>query len=274
MVELPELEVITRDLVKEVAQSTVVRLDILSPFCRVLKDQNLDSFRGEIFRIIRSGSIVVIELDSPFALTVEFSPVAHFDLRSDDSTVGAGYTREEVGDQFSITLDFDARLVFNDPANTSIVKVIPTSWIPAETTRIDTLNLSREDFVHLIYKKKRSILISVLTDPELFEATPGEYYANEICAYSKINPMTRVANLSGQALLDVFNAFHSVLHRAIDLGGSSIGSMVRVNRKNRSDYVSEARLRPDGSCGTCNGKLVRKIISNKTALYCSVCQPV
>ena len=124
----------------------------------------------------------------------------------------------------------------------------------------------------MINKKKN--IKNILLDQK-FVSGIGNIYANEILFYCKIHPNRpgfKITNKDTKKII-LFSKF--VIEKAIKYGGSTIRDF-----KNTKGLIGSFQRefnvykRENQNClrKSCNGKIIRKFISNRSCFFCNSCQ--
>ena len=125
-----------------------------------------------------------------------------------------------------------------------------------------------------IFSKKERNIKNFLLDQK-FVSGIGNIYASEILFLCKINPLKKVKKLSKNECIKIIKFSRKVLNIAIKKGGSSIRDFKNISG-NSGNYQKEFKVyqRENLSCfrKSCNGKIKKKFISNRSTYFCNICQ--
>ncbi len=136
---------------------------------------------------------------------------------------------------------------------------------------VDPLTVSREEFVCLL-QAKRGRLKPLLMHQQVI-AGIGNIYANEILFRTKLHPNREVQRLREAAVIGLYDMMQSVLHEAIDCGGSSVKDFFAPDGtegqyKNRHlVYGKEGQ-----PCPNLCGRIIRRLQSERSSFFCPACQ--
>ena len=103
----------------------------------------------------------------------------------------------------------------------------------------------------------------------------GNIYASEILFLSKINPIKKVKILNSTECSKIIVNSKKVLLNAIKKGGSSIRDFKNTEGTKGSFQNDFNAYHRDGlRCKriSCRGKIVKKIITNRSTFFCNICQ--
>jgi formamidopyrimidine-DNA glycosylase len=171
-------------------------------------------------------------------------------------------------------------LFFNDQRKFGWVRLLPTNEImnldffkkigPEPLDRNFTWQILRERLL----RRPNSTVKAALLDQTVI-AGIGNIYADESLWGAKINPTTRISNLS----LGQFRALHKelifVLKLAIEKGGSSDRNYVNAEGK-KGSYMAFARVfrREGQACPRCGTTIIKSRVAGRGTHTCPHCQPI
>lgn len=130
-----------------------------------------------------------------------------------------------------------------------------------------------EYFKKFIRNKKKNIK-SLLMD-QTFTSGLGNIYVNESLFLSKINPLRICNSLNKNEIKNLILNIKKILKFAISKGGSSVRDF--QNTLGKSGHFQEffrVYGQKNKKCSriSCNGKIKKIAISNRSSFYCSRCQ--
>ena len=135
----------------------------------------------------------------------------------------------------------------------------------------EPLTISEPDFVSL-FRGRRTPIKAALLNQSLLHGV-GNIYADEALARAGIRPRRQAARVTRRELLALRQALLDVLHRAIELGGSSVSDYVDAEGI-AGFFQLEHRVyaRAGQPCRAC-GTPIRKItIGGRGSHFCPQCQ--
>ena len=103
----------------------------------------------------------------------------------------------------------------------------------------------------------------------------GNIYANEILFMSRINPNKKIKLLRNKDCTQIIINSKKVLLNAIQKGGSSIRDFKNTDGNEGSFQDSFKVYQREGLiCKriNCGGKIVKKVITNRSTFFCNFCQ--
>ena len=121
--------------------------------------------------------------------------------------------------------------------------------------------------------RKRRIPIKALLLDQAVLAGVGNIYADEALFLAGVRPGRRAARLTRQEAEKLAQAVVRVLKRSIETGGSSISDYVAPDGSD-GGYQDERRVyaRKGQPCLDCGATIVRRVVAQRSAHYCPVCQ--
>jgi formamidopyrimidine-DNA glycosylase len=176
-------------------------------------------------------------------------------------------------------LDNGKHVAFSDMRKFGTIKLITDSQARAkEFAPIgpepldDAFKIS--DFKKALAKKPQGYIKTVLMDPSIVSGI-GNIYSDEILFASKVLPDRKVSSLSDSEMRRIFNNTKKILSKGIDFGGDSMSDYRNpYGKKGEFQLHHQVYGRKHEDClrRECNGKILRKVISGRSAHYCKECQ--
>lgn len=140
----------------------------------------------------------------------------------------------------------------------------------------DALEMSTDHWVESCSKSAREIKVLLLDQKTV--AGIGNLYASEILHRARIHPSQSAKSLKADALERLNEAVQSVLQKAIEYEGSTLGDGTYRNALNQSGrYQNEHRvyMRAGEVCSVCRAaEIVRIVQAQRSTFYCPGCQPI
>ena len=128
-------------------------------------------------------------------------------------------------------------------------------------------------FLQFIKDKKRTIK-DLLIDQK-FVSGIGNIYASEILFLSKVIPHKKIKLLGNKECSQIISNSRKVLLDAIEKGGSSIRDFKNTDgNKGNFQNTFNVYQREGKNCKriNCKGKIIKKIITNRSTFFCNFCQ--
>ncbi len=148
--------------------------------------------------------------------------------------------------------------------------------IVARDTRYDgpgaePLTITIKDFATLFHGRRTPIKAALLNQSLLHGV--GNIYADESLFHAGIRPRRYAGRLTRAELVRLHTALQTVLHKAIELGGSSVSDYVDADGV-RGFFQLEHRVysRTGQPCIVCSAPIQRIIVGGRSTHFCRNCQ--
>lgn len=173
-----------------------------------------------------------------------------------------------------LRLDNGKELRFRDP------RKFGRMWLVEEDESVvgklgpEPLEINQREFINL-FEGRHGNLKPLLLD-QTFIAGIGNIYADEALWYARLHPLHHAESLTRAERARLYRAIQKVLHRAIDVGGTSIDVMYkRVNGASGGFQDSlRAYERADRPCRRCGTPIQKTIVAQRGTHFCPHCQVV
>ncbi|HVF53215.1 MAG TPA: DNA-formamidopyrimidine glycosylase family protein [Actinomycetota bacterium] len=278
MPELPEIEVLRRDLEKEVVGRRIKDVEV-RPGTNAMKIIRRHGRRKEfqdllvgakVDRIGRSGRRIVFHLDSDHALVVDLGDAGHLFKTSASDPVA---TNTHI--IIAFTIGGQMRII--DPNRSGEVYVTPSADLEAEndSSAIDPLEqqVTWHHFSALLQEQGQPMK-DLLMD-EKFICGLGDIYSDEILFAAGIKFDRQSDKLSSQDVRRIYRALIEVLQEAVKARGTTWG------RKNFRDlhgapggWQLELKVyeRDGEACRRCRNEIVKEEFKDGFTYFCPQCQ--
>lgn len=289
MPELPEVETVRIGLSKLLPGKKIVGVvhDTDKSFPNVESDVQQFLIGAKILEVKRRAKVLIIELSTKYSLIIHLKMTGQLVFRSNDDQerFGAGHPNNsligELPDKSTrVILDLgDSKLFFNDQRKFGWMRLVPTPEIP----NIDffkkigpeplSADFTADVFIERLKRRAKSGIKAVLLDQTVL-AGVGNIYADESLFGAKINPETKVQDISSKQLKELYTALIAVLKLSIEKGGSSDRNYVDAKGR-RGSYLSFAQVfRKNGQpCPRCGTIVEKTRVAGRGTHWCPVCQP-
>ena len=279
MLELPEVEVLRKDLEKEVVGKRVKEViistaSIVKPFHRT-RPELVDALAGrKIEGARRRGKVVFLDLDEE--LTWVIDPGATSSLHRETANEPAGDDTHMV-----VTFTIGGAIHISDPnkepsASTGVVATEESlEQAGVSPDALDPLddNPTWMDFGQRLHAADRA-LRSVLTDGETIVGL-GDVYADEILWEAGLRHDRDSASLSTQEVRRLYRAMQEVIHAAIKQRGSSLDEVeheVAVDEEGEAAEHLKVFGREGLPCYRCRQPILKTRIKKGVYTYhCEQC---
>jgi formamidopyrimidine-DNA glycosylase len=272
MPELPEVEIIRRQLRKELVGARIERCEAFLPRL-VTYPTPLGYRRGlsgkRILGVNRRGKYLLLELDGERELVVHLGMTGSLVLST---------PRKERPRHTHIVFHLeDGRdLLYVDPrtfGETALLRrgdYIPLRGLHSMGPEPLEDGFTCESLASALQGKCR--VKSALLDQSRI-AGIGNIYADESLHRAGIDPLRRLDGLSPEEIERIHVAVREVLLEAIARGGSSVSDYVDLRGEKGSFQDIHRVYRREGeSCPACGATIRREVISGRSSYYCPRCQ--
>jgi formamidopyrimidine-DNA glycosylase len=277
MPELPEVEVIRRDLEKEVVGKKIKTVEVAG-LRSIRRHKQKKEFIGaleghKILSVARRGKYLVLRLDGPEALIVHLGMSGQL-LRAKSSRDKAPKHTHVV-----ITFTQGGIMRFVDPR--TFGEMFITSYDQLEHVEelahlgLDPLEtaLSWELFGQMLADRK--MRLKALLMDQKFIAGIGNLYSDEILFQAGLRWDRMSDSLSQQEVRRLYRAIVETLQDAVKHRGSSLSDeQYRDLFGQLGEYQHHHQVydREGLACFRCRRPLVRARFSNRSTFYCEACQ--
>jgi len=286
MPELPEVEIVRQSLNKKIRLKKVKKVIIRNKNLRFKLPDNFKKFLEKkiIKQVSRFSKYLIIHLqNNEFCLIhLGMSGTLHLINNKQKNKFSnlSFYNNPSLPQKHNhIEIIFDKfRVVYNDPRRFGFIQTIKT--INDLNKRFDHLGPEPFDnkfninyFKKFIKNKNRNIKDLLIN--QNFISGIGNIYANEILFWSRINPNKKIRLLNNENCKQIIVNSKKVLLNAIKQGGSSIRDFKNVEG-NQGSFQNNFKVyqREGLNCKrkNCRGKIVKKVITNRSTFFCNFCQ--
>jgi formamidopyrimidine-DNA glycosylase len=284
MPELPEVETIRRGLSTRITNHKILAVDILWEKSFADFEENESKIIGaKITGIDRTGKLLVLNLSSGTSLVFHLKMTGQVVFQPNDESeqgFGGGHPSESLNSSLPdkstrviIKLN-SGNLFFNDQRKFGWIKIVKTGDHQTLIKNMgpDVLDLNQEQFLKLIKLKPKSKLKALLLD-QSFVAGIGNIYADEALNAAHLHPDSRVEDLTGEQLKNLYEHIKNILSSSIKLGGSSSKNYVDSSGR-KGKYLDGARVygREDRGCKDCGSKIIKLKVAGRGTHICENCQ--
>jgi len=268
MPELPEVETIVQGLNKTILNKKIKQVKIIYPGIVKWKTANFikETLGQKIKNIKRRGKNILLMLSQDKAILIHLGMSGHIFYTSPHQTLDK---HDHIIFRFT---SGKKEIRYNDPRKFGKVKLIDLRCCPdLDKLGVEPLEISEKDFVNLMAKRKGRIKSLLLNQKIL--AGIGNIYADESLFEAKINPLSKIEQISPAKLKDLHRSIKKVLKKAIRAGGSSIRTYTDLSgNTGRFQLSHKVYAREGESCKICDAKIKRIIVNQRSSHYCPKCQ--
>jgi formamidopyrimidine-DNA glycosylase len=278
MPELPEVEVMRRDLEKEVVGKKIKTVEV-SGNRSIRRHKQKKEFIGaleghKIVSVARRGKYLVLRLDGPEALIVH--------LGMSGQLLRAKSAREKAPKHTHVVITFTqgGLMRFVDPRTFGEMFVTPYDEIEQQVEELAHLGLdpletalSWELFGRMLIERKAR-LKSLLMDQKFISGI-GNIYSDEILFQAGLRWDRMSDSLSQQEVRRLYRAIVETLQDAVKYRGSSLADeQYRDLFGALGEYQHHHQVydREGEACPRCRRPIVRARFSNRSTFFCEACQ--
>lgn len=280
MPELPEIEVLRRDLEKEIVSRRIKGVEV-RPGTNAMKlirrhgrrkefEELLDG--AKVDKVDRAGRLIALLLDNDRALVVDVGHNGRL-LKTSASDTSAAHTHLVIG----FTIGGQLRFV-NPKLDGEIFVTSAGEWetLRKESTAIDPLEnqpFTWQHFSSLISETKRGMK-DLLMD-ERFVCSLGDLYSDEVLFTAGIRFDRQSDSLSSQDVRRLYRSLMETLQDAVKARGTSWGEIEFTDLQgDPGQYQLELKVyeREGESCRRCRHEIVREEFNGGVTYLCPQCQ--
>jgi formamidopyrimidine-DNA glycosylase len=278
MPELPEVEVVRRDLEREVVGKKIKSVDVSGmrsirryrqrkPFVQALEGRKING-------VERKGKYLILKLDDGNALVIH--------LGMSGQLLRAKSAREAVPKHTHVTIVFTqgGQLRFCDPRTFGELFVTPLDGIEQEVDElahlgIDPLETAMSwDYFGELVAQRHAKLKPALMDQK-FLAGIGNIYSDEILFTAGLRWDRMSDSLSPEEVRRLYRSVIETLQDAVKYRGSSLADEQYVDLfGNKGEYQQHHKVyaREGDPCRRCRQPIVRQKAGGRSTFFCAACQ--
>ncbi len=286
MPELPEVEIVKKSLDKKIRQKKVKKVIVRNRNLRIKLPYNFKRYleNKTVVKVTRFSKYIIIYLsNNQYCLihlgmsgTIHLIGSKDYEYQTNLSFYNSPALPKKHNHIEIIFENF--KIIYNDPRRFGFFQIIENKndlkdrlkhLGPEPFDKKFNLNY----FCKYILNKNRNIK-NLLIDQK-FVSGIGNIYASEILFLSKINPNRKIKLLNEYDCIKIINNSKKVLANAIRKGGSSIRNFKNTEGKSGNFQDNFKVYQREGlTCKRigCMGKILKKVISNRSSFFCNFCQ--
>ena len=281
MPALPEIEVLRRDLEKEVAGRRIKEAEVRSnrnAMKLIPRHGRRKDFRdllvgARIESVERVGRKLILDLDTDRALLIDAGKSAQLSKTS---------ASEEIAPHTHIVIDFTigGQLRIVDPELSGEVAVLPKEEVKAEVHADSALDplYNRQPLTWLqfssLLEQKEAALKEILMD-ENFVSGIGPVYSDEVLFAAGLRYDRRTNDLSSQDVRRLYRGLIETLHDAVRARGTSQGDEGFTDLGGSpGEFQGELKVfeREGEPCRRCRSAIVKESFRKSDTYFCPQCQ--
>jgi formamidopyrimidine-DNA glycosylase len=224
MPELPEIELVRRDLEREVGDRKIKSVEV--PLAGLVKHPTKKAFittltGAKVTGVTRRGTLLVLLIEGDLQLVIQLGERSRLRrAQNKDATV--------TGTGLVITFTQGGQLRLIDPKKEAKVELLTEEELAERHPELQTLGLDAVDepiswttFGELLLRRDGR-LKSVLMDPT-FLVGIGPMYSDEILFHAGLRYDRVTTSLSAQEIRRLYRAVVETVHEAVKYGGTTLG---------------------------------------------------
>jgi formamidopyrimidine-DNA glycosylase len=266
MPELPEVEIITKELQDTLVGDKIMGYDVR--WHKTLKiDADISLTGREIRKFTRKGKYIIVQLDKGL-LIIHLRMTGKFLIAAENA-----YSRDHLRVLFQLAsnrflLFYDirkfGRIYFTDNMK-DVLKNVGIDLLSREFTK---------DKLEFYIRRSRVKLKSFLMDQKYF-AGLGNIYTDESLFTAGLHPEVYQNNLSADDINNLYNAIRKTLRKSIANMGTSISDYRNTNNfVGSNQHYLQVYGREHKPCFICECMIKRIKINNRSTFFCPNCQKI
>lgn len=269
MPELPEVEVLRRDLQARLPKPAIIkRIQILSPKLRtpLVLSKEIKNKSLEVVELKRRSKYLIFKMSqgillSHLGMSGKWRVEKNRQLKTHDHVV--------------IEWENSDYWVYNDPRRFGVFEYHKdeklVKWLRHLGPEPFSDEFFQDDIIEKIKSSKRCIK-SIIMDAKVMVGV-GNIYASEALFSAGIHPFKLGTRVSKGKIYELLRVIRKTLSRAIEAGGSSISDYVHADGE-RGWFQNEHSVysREGEPCLKCGTKIKSKKSQGRSAFWCPRCQ--
>jgi formamidopyrimidine-DNA glycosylase len=278
MPELPEVEVVRRDLDREVVGKKIKSVEV-DGMRSVRRHHNRKQFTSrlvdrKITGVERRGKYLLLRLDGDDVLVIH--------LGMSGQLIRAKSSRDAMAKHTHVVITFTqgGQLRFVDPRTFGEMFVTEADTVEKEVTELAHLGIdpletavSWEYFGQML--AQRHAKLKPLLMDQKFIAGIGNIYSDEILWGAGLRWDRMSDSLTSEEVRRLYRSMMETLQEAVKHRGSSLADEQYVDlfgRPGEYQQFHNVYAREGQSCPRCRHSVVRERVSGRSTFYCSACQ--
>jgi formamidopyrimidine-DNA glycosylase len=287
MPELPEVEIVVRQLEPEIEGHRIERLEVLDErWSRPVPPPELEVAVGgrAIERLGRRGKYILMGLEGQRTLVMHLRMTGNLILREGEEMLDPSEGRrlyeserstEERHLRARFALDDGRELWFTDPRRFGEAFLVDEDGLAARFAKLGVEPFSPDFTAQALGEMaagRTAPLKSFLLDQSRV-AGVGNIYADEALFRAELHPLSPAGSMKSEHLEVLRDAVVAALEAGIDAGGSSIDDY-RDARGESGTMQDEflVHTREGKGCPRCDGPIVRIVVGGRSTYFCPGCQ--
>jgi formamidopyrimidine-DNA glycosylase len=285
MPELPEVETIKLGLQKKIVGLKIKEVDLISP--KSFFGQAQDVRNKKVLNVFRRAKMLGIELDGNITVLIHLKMTGQLIHDGGKRFIGGHPTADMIGPlpnsstRVLFIFSDDSKLYFNDQRRFGWVKVIKGAELEVMNSEGLFFKLGPEplekEFTWEILKnnllRHKLMPIKVSLMDQSVVSGVGNIYANEACFDAKVNPKTKVKDLTDDQFKKLHKGIIKCLQDGIKYGGASRAHFVDSDG-HKGYFLDYAYVygRDKHPCKVCKTEIKKIQLAGRGTFFCPKCQ--
>ena len=282
MPELPEVEIVVRDLRMRILNKKINKIDILLP--RIVKSRSFKKILlgNKFVDIERIGKLIVITLERGGYLLAHFKMTGQLIYQKGKKVIAGGHNDgikpEEMPGRWTrviFTFSDRSKLYFNDLRTFGYLRIVNSKELEIVKSKFGVEPLGIELTLNLLKEKIkfRKISIKALLLNQQIIAGLGNIYVDEILFAAGVKPTRVAGSLKTREIKSIYNTIRPILKKAIKARGTTFNNFVDADG-NIGNFVSQLKVygRNGKKCKKCASIIKKLKVAGRGTHYCPDCQ--
>ncbi|KKP37126.1 DNA-formamidopyrimidine glycosylase [Candidatus Peregrinibacteria bacterium RIFOXYC2_FULL_33_13] len=275
MPELPEVEILARDLKNVIEKKRIKNIEILNESTFKGEKNDLEKIINKrVVEVFRRGKFLVVFLENNFVLCAHLRMTGKFSVKK--------HTDPKLKFE-RVRFDFENfSLCFSDQRKFGKIWLCQKKEL-LEFTGMKNLGIEpfsnnyKSEVLYDLFKNKKGPIKKWLLDQSLI-AGLGNIYSDEACFHAQLKPQHKIENLKKKNFEKLFDSVLEALNLGIRNRGTSFSEHKEADYK---DIYGEAGKnyaflyvygRAKKDCLRCGAILRKTKVAGRTTVYCGRCQ--
>ena len=286
MPELPEIEIVKRSLFRMINKATISNIKINNPNLRYrLQSRFSKELIGEkILKISRRSKYIIVYFSKKVLVIHLGMSGKLLLLRKKDKLLfkTSFYYNLNIikkHNHINFFLNNGIVLIYTDVRRFGFLKLFYNKNLNnisfIKKLGVEPLNAEFNENYFSNYIKNRKKNIKNLLMDQNFISGLGNIYTNEVLYMSKIHPLKISSKLKKEKIRILISNIKKILKDSISKGGSSIKDFINSEGKSGTfQQFFRVYGKENENCSrySCNGKIKKLSVSNRSTFYCNKCQ--
>ena len=285
MPELPEVEIVKQSLKKKIQHKKIKKVIVSNRNLRFKLHKNFEKILENRFvkKVLRKSKYLILGLDNSKYCIIHLgmSGTIHLIDKTKNKNTNLSFYQSPILPKKHNHIEIffsNFKIIYNDPRRFGYFLLIKNKLeLEKFFLKIGPEVLSKK--LNFKYLKKKLInrkknIKNLLLDQNFISGI-GNIYSNEILFYCKIHPNKIGFKITNKEIKKLLYFSKFVIKKAIKYGGSSIRDFKNI-KGSIGSFQLEFNVydRENKKCliKGCNGKIIKKFISNRSSFFCNICQ--